>query len=416
MVLDENVIKKIIERVDSRREEAISLLAEMIKTPSPTGKEKELAELLRDRISEFGYGRVFIDKVGNVIGIVEGEGGGKSILYNGHMDTIPPGEMKDPYSAKILDGSAFGVSGKVMWGRGTSDMKGALAAMIMAGSVLADLDLKLKGDTIVTATVFEEEPGNIGPPALIDIDGLKPDAALIGEASNLDVTYGNRGVVRTKLTVYGRSCHVSVQERGINALYKMCDFIEELRKRNAELPSHPALGKASWAICELKVVPNVVNVVPDRCIAHIDTRNIPGFSYRDVINEQRKIIDKLTATDPEFKADIELIERDYVTWTGYETKAASYMSPFYIEPDHWLVKAGAESAKAVIGREPKIRVWGFTTECCCFTERGIPTIGLGPGEERFTHSVNEVIGLNDYITAIKIYAVLAARICMEPKK
>ena len=79
MVLDESVIKKIIERVDSRREGAISLLAEMIKTPSPSGKEKEFAELLRDRMNEFGYGRVFIDKVGNVIGIVGGEGEGKSI-------------------------------------------------------------------------------------------------------------------------------------------------------------------------------------------------------------------------------------------------------------------------------------------------------------------------------------------------
>ena len=161
----------------------------------------------------------------------------------------------------------------------------------------------------------------------------------------------------------------------------------------------------------MTVVPNIVNVVPERCEAEVDTRNVPLFTPQAIIAEQRKILDDLSKEDPDFNADVSQIERETIAWTGYRTRLKPVAIPFYIEPNHWLVKMGSESIKQVLGREPELKIWRFTTECHCFAERRIPVIGFGPGEERFTHCSNEVISVEDLITATKVYAVLAAKIC-----
>jgi len=400
--------------IDNRQQEIIDFTRSLIQTPSPTGHEAALADLILQKFQSAGFSFSKIDPVGNVIGLLKGKGDGKSFLLNGHMDHVPHGEMADPYSGKIISGKAYGIDGPVVYGRGASDMKGALSAMVMAGVILHDLGITMKGDLMIAGTVYEEELGNIGPPALIDIDNLRPDAALIGECTNLDLAYGNRGVVRTIVTTHGKSCHVSVQERGINALYKMTKIINNIQRLNNTLPSHPILGQASWAICRMGVQPNYANVVPDRCVVEIDTRSIPNFSLEDILEKQQHLINELTRNDPEFSASLTQPDINIETWTGYKTKANAVASPFFIDPQHWLVTTGKNIIEQVIQQDIRLKVWGFTTECYCFTERGIPVIGIGPGEERFTHSNNEVVSVADITTATKIYALLAAKICASP--
>lgn len=404
-------IQQICSAIDHRQQEIIEFTRSLIKTPSPTGQEATLADMILQKFKKSGLVSSQIDPVGNVVGILKGTEDGKSFLLNGHMDHVPPGEMPDPYSAKIMAGEAFGVDGPVIYGRGASDMKGALGAMVMAVCILNDLGIAMKGDLMVAGTVYEEELGNIGPPALIDIDHLHPDAALIGECTDLDLAYGNRGVVRTLLTTHGKSCHVSVQERGINALYKMTKIINKIQTINNALPCHPILGQASWAICRVKVQPNYANVVPDRCEVEIDTRSIPNFSLDNILKKQQHIIDELALNDPEFTATLTQPPRDIETWTGYKTKVTSVASPFFIDPTHWLVTTGKDILEQVTQKNIRLTVWGFTTECYCFTERGIPVIGIGPGKEHFTHSNNDVVAIDDIIAATKVYALLATKIC-----
>ncbi len=397
--------------VETKKADILNLLKKLVQTPSPTGQEGDLARLLHQEMMAKGLDAT-IDSVGNVIGTLggNGRGEGRILLYNAHMDHVPPGTMAEPYSAQLRDDRQFGLEGEVLYGRGTSDMKGALAAMVMAGSILNEMGLKLKGDLIITGTVFEEELGNIGPPALMDIDGLKPDAAVVGECTNLDVAYGNRGVVRTKLTTFGKSAHVSVQERGVNALYKMAKVLDRIQETNLTLPSHPILGKASWAVCKMDIAPNTVNVVPNRCDVVVDTRIVPGFTPEMVLDEQRKIIAAMER-DPEFKAEVNLVEKDAETWTGYRFRLRPSVPSFYIPTDHWLVNAASDSIGKILGRQVNRRVWGFTTESHCFMERHIPTIGFGPGEERFTHSEREVVSVEEVVTATKAYAMLAVDLC-----
>lgn len=407
----EDLIRKVSEAVEKRRNEIIDFVRELVKTPSLSGQEKDVAELMRSKMVSEGFKRAVIDELGNVYGVV-GEGrGGNTLIYNGHMDTVPPGGMEDPYSAKILDGKEFGVEGPVIYGRGSSDMKGSLGAMLMAGAIINELDINLTGELIVSGTVLEEVPGTIGPHALFDKDGLRADAAVVGECTDLNVAYGHRGAIRTRLSTYGKSCHISVQERGVNALYKMVKVIEEIEKLNSTLPSHPILGKSTWGVAKINVRPNIVNVVPDLCTVDIDTRNTPNFPVEDILKRQREIIDKLASEDPEFKADVHLIEHELVCWTGHKEVVKAICNPFYTDPNSWIVKTAKNSIREITGEEPKAIVWNFGTESWCFKMRGISTIGFGVGEERFTHSNNEVLSIEDLIKATKIYTWLAINIC-----
>lgn len=405
----DEVIKRIIDIIERKRKDIINFLRELIRTPSLTNKEGDVALLLKQKMVDEGFSKVRIDKVGNVIGILKGIQGASSILYYGHMDTVPPGEMEDPYSAKILDGKNFGIKGRVIYGRGAADMKGSLAAMVIAGSVLKDIELE--GDLIVTGTVNEEDIGNVGPPALFEMNDLRPSAVVVGEPTNLNLANGNRGVVRARLITRGKSCHVTMQEQGINALYKMVKVIGEILEKGKNLPSHPILGRSSWAICKIDLIPNVVNVVPSKCEVEIDVRNTPNFLPEKILKELQRIIEQIKLKDEEFEAEVSIIEREVITWTGYKKKNKLIALPFYIEPNNWLVKVARKSCRQVLGKEPELKIWKFTTEAYCFSARGIPTIGFGPGEERFCHSNNEVISIDKLILATKIYATLAYNIC-----
>ncbi len=154
-----NLESRISAEVERRRSELVRFTQDMVRMESLSGQEKELAALISERMKDLGYDYVEIDETGNVVGVVGGRIAQGALMFNGHMDHVPPGDMPDPYSGEIKDGSVFGVPGQVIVGRAASDMKGALAAMIVAGSVLRDLGLKLERRLIVAGVVLEETNG-----------------------------------------------------------------------------------------------------------------------------------------------------------------------------------------------------------------------------------------------------------------
>lgn len=357
----------------------------------------------------FGFDEVRTDEAGNVLGAVGGTNDEGSLLFNGHMDHVPPGDMPDPYCADIRDGSAFGVSGQVIVGRAASDMKGALAAMIVAGSVLRDLDAPLKRRMIVTAVVFEEVNG-LGSRLLAE-KLPKPGGVIIGESTNLDVALGHRGSIGVSVTTEGRSCHASVPERGTNALYKMIPVLQKLSTATEELPSHPVLGKSSMAATTISVNPNVKNVVPNLCTVGLDVRNTPNFAPEDVLKTLRNIVEQARAEDPEIKTQVEFVKRNLKSYTGYSKEFDAITPPFYTEPDTPLAQMTKRVTDRILHKESRFKVWGFATDGCYFANQGTPTVGFGPGEERFAHSPTDNVSIDDLVASAKVYAALAAEFC-----
>lgn len=397
------MLNDISRMVEENREYAISFLQRLIQTPSPSSEEGEAATVTAEEMKASGFHDVNVDRLGDVMGTIKGAGAGRSILFNGHLDHVPPGDMDEPYSARLMDGSAFGVEGEVVYGRAASDMKGALAAMVMAGKVIKDLGIQLEGDFKVAAVALEEV-GGAGTQATIEESGFTADLVVIGEATEMRVALGHRGGVRADVVVKGRSCHASAPERGVNALYKAAEIISKIRSDLIpRLPDHPIYGKTSIAITRISVKPDTPNVVPEECSFHIDCRNNPDYSVGALVEDLEGLIASMKEVDPKLEAEVVTTRRPGTgrSFTG-----------FYTDPEeHPVVQEVKEAVSEALGHETETKVWTFATDGRFYAWEGTPVVGFGPGEERFAHTSHDHVRVDEYLESIKVYAWLACKIC-----
>ena len=375
-------------------EELIALTQEMVRTPSPTYEEGPLAELLvrelKGRLNE-----VWVDDAGNVLGILDGGRPGPTVLFNGHMDHVDPGDMPDPYSGALMDGARFGVPGQVIYGRAAMDMKGALAAMVAAVD-----DLKrtgFAGRLLFTAVVQEEPAVGFGARAAVRnllARGERPAVAVIGEATNGNVYLGHRGRLEFEVTTFGRTAHASNPDRGINAVYLMAEFIRALP--TLPLPEHPLAGRCTYAVTRISCSPGRLSVVPDRCDLTLDVRYLPGEAPDRPERDLRAILGRLEAEVPNFRAEL---------------RRTKDMPPFLTPPEHPAAQLLRAVAEGVSGRPVSFGTWRFGTDGTFIAnEFGIPTLGYGPGDEWFAHTPEEHLPVNQLLVARQVYAEFVRRV------
>ncbi len=397
------MLEEISKKVEGRRDKAVSFLQKLIRAPSPSGFEAKAAEVVADTLRDAGFDSYSVDRMNNVMGTIEGFGGGRSLLFNGHLDHVPEGDMEDPYSGRLMDGAAFGVEGVVVYGRAASDMKGSVAAMVMAGMILRELGIELEGDFKVAAVV-QEETGGAGTVATIEESHFLGDVVVVGEATNMDIALGHRGGVRADVVVKGRSCHASAPERGINALYKATDVISRIRSDLVpRLPEDPIFGKTSLAVTRISVKPDTSNVVPEECSFHLDVRNTPNYPPEALKIDLEGLIASMRESDPEVEA---------VVVPSRRAGSSRSFTGFYTDSEkHPVVEEARNAVAEVIGCDPALKTWTFATDGRFYAWRGIPVIGFGPGEERFAHTHQDHVRVDDYLKSITAYAWLACKIC-----
>ncbi len=396
-----DILIQIGQWVDENRDDCIKFFQAAIGIPSPSYEEKQVAEFFVKKMKEFGYSDAFMDDTYDALGVIKGSGEGRSFLLNGHIDHVPVGDMPDPYSGKIMDGEVFGDQGKVIYGRSACDMKGAVSAMILAGKLLNDLGIKLKGDYKVTG-VAQEEVGGAGTKSTINDSKFLADVVLIGEATNMQLALGHRGSMKFDILVHGRACHASAPERGINALYKGMKMIDKVKDELApSLPVHPIYGKATLTVTQITVSPPAFNVVPEECRFVIDCRNHPEFSAHNLYDALNEIIEELASEDAEFKAEI-------LTDPNETTRI---FGGYYTDPKEYPVVDEAIKAITEVYAKPEKGIWTFATDGRIYAHLGIPVIGFGPGEEEYAHTQKDHIRVQDYLDTIRVYAYLACKIC-----
>lgn len=396
-----SMFKDISKWVDDNREECLILLQRMIEIPSPSNEEHKVAEFIESKMREFGYSTTKVDSLGDAMGVIKGSGDGRDFLLNGHIDHVPVGDMVDPYSGKLMDGNKFGDRGEVIYGRGACDMKGAVAAMVLAGRALNELGINLMGDYKVAAVALEEV-GGMGTKSTIVDSQFLGDIVLIGEATNMELALGHRGSMKFDVVVHGRSCHASAPERGINALYKAMKMMDKIKDELApSLPVHPVYGKASLAITQIEVSPKASNVVPEECKFTIDCRNHPDFTDYHLYEVLKGIIKEIRVDDPEFNATV--LPGNIINERKF--------SGFYTDPEKHPVVDEVFNAIKDAYREPEKKIWTFATDGRIYSHLGIPVIGFGPGEEKYAHTQMDHVRVDDYLNTIKVYAWLACQIC-----
>lgn len=370
----------------------VAFARRLVQTPSPTGQERAVSELVAAELEVLGYRDVEIDDHGNVIGRFGPDPA--RLMFNGHLDHVDPAGMDDPYGGEILDGARWGTTGLVLRGRGSCDMKANVAAGAYAVAHLGGPS-DLRGGYLFVADVQEETDAYEGIPSILG-RGIRAEYGLSGESTALDVCVGHRGKLQFDIEVRGRSTHASRPEDGINAVYKAVPIVAAIEEASGRLPSDVEYGRASMVVTRVDSLPRGdVAVVPAACTIRVDRRYVPSESLEEVKQGLRSLIRDVAAAH-DIRAEVRVVNH-YPLMT--------------IARDHPLVAAGEEAVEAVTGARPAVRTWEFGVNATFMSAAGIPCIGIGPGDEHWAHGPDEHVPLADLVSASRIYAELIRRLC-----
>ena len=385
------------EWVERHREEFISFLVDLVRIPSESGQEKGVAERIQREMEHLGYDEVSVDRMGNVVGRI---GSGRpAMLWDAHMDIVPAGDPADwgfdPFAGKIEN--------DVLYARGACDDKGPLAAMVIAGAMAKEFLKPGQGSLYVAGVVGEEIGEGMSIGEFLKESGLKFDYAVIGEASSLRLCRGHKGRCQYEISVPGRGGHASAPELADNPLYKAAQIVLEIERLNERLLKHELLGQGTIAATQLTTKSNSVNSIAESCKIFVDRRLTFGETA-DLVQQQLEEICR------PYQAKVELMGVDEQTYTGARQKGYEYFAPWFMDEQEELVQAGVRALQAATG-QAVVSTWQFSTDGAQTRGvHGIPTIGIGPGDDRYPHSVHDQIDLKEYIQAIKVYAALAQEV------
>ncbi len=382
------------------RDRVVKLTQQLIQSPSYSGQEKGVSQVLTDFFKANGFDDVHVDKYGNTIGTIRGKHKGPKIVFDGHMDTVPVTDPREwtypPFEAQIHNGRIYG--------RGASDMKGAIAAMAVAAARFnEETHGDFAGEIHVAGVVHEECFEGV---AAREISAyVKPDYVVIGEASQGNVKIGQRGRAEIKLEVFGKPAHSANPEKGINAVYKICGIIEEIRKLKPT--HHPVLGDGILELTDIKSSPYPgASVVPEYASATYDRRLLTGETLEGVLKPLQELLDRMMKKDPELKAKVGYAVGEEKCFTGETIRGERFFPGWLFDREEPWVKAVMAELNAK-GLTPEITQYNFCTNGSHYAgEAGIRTLGLGPSRENLAHTVDEHIEIDQLLLAEQSYTCI----------
>jgi acetylornithine deacetylase len=378
------------------RKRTVELLKELVKIDSVnpslvTGAagEEEIAEYLRGWMEDHGLETKLIEvEPGrpNVIGVLRGTGGGKSLMFNGHMDTVGVDYMEiDPFDPKI--------EGNKLYGRGSFDMKGGLAASMAAVEAIVKYDSELKGEVVI-AGVCDEEFASIGTEHLMK-DTIV-DAAIVGEPTGFNIQVAHKGFAWITVVTHGFASHGSAYKIGVDAIAKMGHVLiglEEIQRTLLE-EEHPLVGPGS-VHASIISGGRELSTYPDRCKLEIERRLIPGEKRDDIEAEMMNLLKSLCMDDYKFKADYEI---------------TFYRDPMEIDPDEEICRILEEETKKMLGVTPKFVGGSGWMDTQIIHEKGIPAVAYGPIGGG-AHAAVEWVDLDSVCKAAQIQMEVIKRFC-----
>jgi acetylornithine deacetylase/succinyl-diaminopimelate desuccinylase-like protein len=426
MALDTETTKTVLAHID--RDELAGLGCDLTSIPSPTGQEKSIAEFILNWFEANGIKAVRqdveVDRP-NAIGVVKGDGTGLSLGFNGHMDTSFTGTAEDARMVANMEPESE-LTGKIVGGKvqglGISNMKGGVAAFMIAGKALKRSGVKLKGDVILAAVVGEISRTPIGPWQTKEYrgegagtrhlltHGLHSDYAVVADGSDMNIVWTQNGVVQVKIQTFGkaeaawgsnRETHPMAKMNAIIKMTKIIDAVERWgtafeAKYVYDSPTGPLYPKVNIGAIE-GGAPYRPNYFPGVCSIYVDIRMPPQVRPVQIKYELEK-----TLRDTGLDCEMDI----YKTLLGHEGKN--------VEP---LVKSAEETYQNLFGEKIKYEapdrasIW---TDTNVYNELGIPAIKIGPRGRRIGPR-NEEIEIDVMLKAAQLYALIALDICTRER-
>jgi putative selenium metabolism hydrolase len=374
----------------------VRFMQDIIRIPSLSSEEDAVVERIRDEMLRIGYDEVTIDPMGNVIGRIGS--GPRVIAFDGHVDTVDVGDPelwdRDPHSGDI--------EGDILYGRGTSDMKGGVASSVYAGALLKQHGIPDNVTVYVTGTVQEEDCDGLCWQYIVNEDGIRPDLVVITEPTSLRIYRGHRGRMEMEVRTSGISCHGSAPERGENAIYKMAGIIADIEKLNEDLKPRDPLGKGTVTISEIRSTSPSLCAVADGCTIHLDRRLTIDETEETSVAEILALPSVKAAN-----ATVTVLDYAVPSHTGLTYPTRKYYPTWEMPESEPEVQSAMTAYRAAFGKEPEVGHWTFSTNGVATAGmHHIPTIGFGPGHEHFAHAPNEQTEIEHLVCCAAFYSAL----------
>lgn len=415
--VDRSLVQKAVDRID--RDRLIDLVVQLTNIPSPTGEEAEVARAYHELLRGAGF-RATLQPVGdgryNAIGIREGTGGGKTLMFNGHLDTSFGSELSERGIGYKTEATL--VDGEWIYGMGTFNMKSALASYVTAAEALRAAGIRLSGDVVIAGVAGEIEKSPVG-----DYDhpkyqgygvgtkfaishGAVADACVLGEPTNMMVVTRHCGTTWLKIRIPGVLIHTAWSEPGKNAILRgglllnaLQKWIDEYRERHALADFRPSVNIAAieggWPWRGART--------PDSCSIYLDVRTLPEQLPIAVYREVRQLIARLVDEHPELEGTTVDI---YVSAPGTA-----------LPDDHELVRTLVQAHTDQLGSPPKIGIENWYSDAAHMNRYGIPTVNYGSagrirtGGGGFSTHLGEHVHIGDLYDIVKVYIQVMMSLC-----
>lgn len=374
------------------KNEILEFLQSIIAVKTLTGDEKIVADIVKKKMVELGYDDILTSKLGDIIGVI-GDGPTK-ILFDAHMDVVDVHDASEwqhpPFEGHIDD--------TYIHGRGSVDMKGAIASMVYAGYFAKKLNMHKDKTIYISTSVMEEDFDAYAVENYIDEFKLALDYAVICEPSDGRIALGHRGRAMFEIHTHGVSAHGSAPENGKNAVYEMKKVIQRVEDLNDRL--YKISGEhGSVVLSRIESTTVSLNAVPTECTIYLDRRLALGETFEIIEKEMNLLVDGLDA-------DWNVYIAKGKSYTGEDVNMYTFMNAWEVKVTDPLPIALSKSFKEQTGRDPEFFKWSFSSNAFATTKNNIPTIGLGPGDIILLHMRDEKCKITDITDCCAVYTGL----------
>ncbi|HKC32837.1 MAG TPA: M20/M25/M40 family metallo-hydrolase, partial [Xanthobacteraceae bacterium] len=380
--MNEADIKALLDRRLSR-ERAKQLLIELVRVPSPQTALLEEEPLLKEfirvaiapRLRAMGVADLRYDPMGNLIASYGSGTSGKSLMFIGNAMNQPASTMPNPYNGDVVDGAKFGLPGEAVLGKGASEQKANLAAMLHALETVIASQVPITGRLIFTCCLSGETGKHDAIKSVVEGAGVRADMAVLG-GTNLKITLGNRGRIDVFVTVKGAPCHSSRPWDGVNAITGATEAIRLLLAKVKLDRSHPQLGKQTLTVNHIRSFPDSTHTVQERCEFTLDRRLLPGEDPNEAFDEIARIAKEIEGLmDP-------VSHKPY----AIDVRMGPYMYPSLVTTDSPIVRALLRASKVMLGHEVETYFSPSAFDQGYLNHVGIPTANFGAGEHQYAHT------------------------------
>ena len=400
--MNEADIKALLDQRLSR-ERAKELLIDLVKVPSPQTALLEEEPLLKEfirvaiepRLRAMGVADVRYDPMGNLIASFGGNASGRSLMFIGNAMNQPASTMPNPYDGDVVDGAKYDLPGEAVMGKGASEQKANLAAMLHALETVIASKIPITGRLVFCCCLSGETGKHDAIKSVVEGAGVRADMAVLG-GTNLKITLGNRGRIDVFVTVKGSPCHSSRPWDGVNAITGATEAIRLLLAKVKLDRSHPQLGKQTLTVNHIRSFPDSTHTVQERCEFTLDRRLLPGEDPNEAFDEIARIAREIEGL------------KDPVSHKPYaiDVRMGPYMYPSLVTTDSPIVRALLRASKVMLGDEVETYFSPSAFDQGYLNHVGIPTANFGAGEHQYAHTDHDMASVERTTDAARVFAFM----------